>query len=145
MKIAILIIFSLILAGCASTSSVQFSPSQDYAVSVRSNLFDAVRIDNNDITLFNDGKALGFTRVEPIPSDAPSTSEFINTLKSASESESVETQTLGRYPGFTGFSAEVRNYQTGYLINEENPSSILIFSFPEDTFEDVARTISSGI
>jgi hypothetical protein len=145
MKIAILIIFSLILAGCASTSSVQFSPSQDYAVSVRSNLFDAVRIDNNDITLFNDGKALGFIRVEPIPSDAPSTSEFINTLKSASESESVETQTLGRYPGFTGFSAEVRNYQTGYLINEENPSSILIFSFPEDTFEDVARTISSGI
>jgi len=83
--------------------------------------------------------------VEPIPSDAPSTSEFINTLKSASESESVETQTLGRYPGFTGFSAEVRNYQTGYLINEENPSSILIFSFPEGTFEDVARTISSGI
>jgi hypothetical protein len=145
MKIAILIIFSLILAGCASTSSVQFSPSQDYAVSVRSNLFDAVRIDNNDITLFNDGKALGFIRVEPIPSDAPSTSEFINTLKSASESESVETQTLGRYPGFTGFSAEVRNYQTGYLINEENPSSILIFSFPEGTFEDVARTISSGI
>lgn len=145
MKITLSIIFSLILTGCASTSSVQFSPSQDYAVSVRSNLFDAVRIDKNDITLFNDGKALGFIRVEPIPSDAPSTSEFINTLKSASESESVETQTLGIYPGFKGFSAEVRNYQTGYLINEENPSSILIFSFPEGTFEDVANTISSGI
>ncbi|MCL7942566.1 hypothetical protein [Marinobacter sp. ATCH36] len=145
MKIAVSIIFSLILAGCASTSSVQFSPSQDYAISVRSNLFDAVRIDNNDITLFNNGKALGFIRVEPIPSDAPSTSEFINTLKSASESESVETQTLELYPGFTGFSAAVRNYQTGYLINEENPSSILIFSFPEGTFEDVAKTISSGI
>ena len=145
MKLPGSLIVALFLTGCASTQSISFSPSQDYAVSVSSNLFDAVRIDNNDITLFNDGKALGFIRVEPIPSDAPSTSEFINILKSASESESVETQTLGIYPGFTGFSAEVRNYKTGYLINAENPSSVLIFSFPEDTFEDVTKTISSGI
>ncbi|KPP96922.1 hypothetical protein [Marinobacter sp. HL-58] len=145
MKLPGSLIVALFLTGCASTQLIPFSPSQDYAVSVSSNLFDAVRIDNNDITLFNDGKALGFIRVKPIPSDAPSTSEFINTLKSASGAESVETQTPGIYPGFTGFSAEVRNYQTGYLIKEENPSSILIFSFPEGTFEDVAKTISSGI
>ncbi|WP_303288066.1 hypothetical protein [Marinobacter sp. SS8-8] len=145
MKFIISIIFALILTGCASTSSVQFSPSQDYAVSVQSNLFDAVRIANNDITLFNDGKALGFIRLEPIPSDAPSISEFINTLRLVSESESVETEALGLYPGFQGFSAKVRGYQTGYLINGENPSSILIFSFPEGTFENVAKTISSGI
>lgn len=145
MKFAVSIVFALILTGCASTSSVQFSPSQGYAVSVQSKLFDAVRIDNNDITLFNDGKALGFIRVEPIPSDAPSTSEFINTIRSASESESVETQALGLYPGFKGFSAKVRGYQTGYFVNEENPSSMLIFSFPGGTFENVAKTISSGI
>lgn len=145
MRFAVSIIFALILSGCASTSSVQFSPSQDYAVSVQSSLFDAVRVVKNDITLFNDGKALGFIRVEPIPSDAPSTSELINTLRSASDSESVETEALELYPGFKGFSAKVRGYQTGYLINEENPSSMLIFSFPEGYFESVAKTISSGI
>ncbi len=145
MKFTLLMIFSMILTGCASTSSVKFSPSQNYAVSVQSNLFDAVRIANNDISLFNDGKALGFIRVEPIPADAPSTSEFINTLRSASKSESVETQALGLYPGFKGFSAKVRGYETGYFIDEENSSSMLILSFPEDTFEKVAKTISSGI
>ncbi|WP_150911975.1 hypothetical protein [Marinobacter halotolerans] len=145
MRFALLIIFSLILTGCASTSSVKFSPSENYAVSVQSNLFDAVRVANNDITLFSDGKALGFIRVETVPADAPSTSEFINTLRSASESESVETQALGLYPGFEGFSAKVRGYETGYFIDEENPSSMLIFSFPDDTFEKVAKTISSGI
>ncbi|WP_372994786.1 hypothetical protein [Marinobacter sp.] len=145
MRFAVSIIFALILSGCASTSSVQFSPSQHYAISVQSNLFDAVRIVKNDITLFNDGKALGFIRIEPIPSDAPSTSELINTLRSASDSESVETEALELYPGFKGFSAKVRGYQTGYLINEKNPSSMLIFSFPEGYFESVAKTISSGI
>jgi hypothetical protein len=83
--------------------------------------------------------------VETVPADAPSTSEFINTLRSASESESVETQLLGRYPGFKGFSAKVRGYETGYFLDEENPSSMLISSFPDDTFEEVAKTISSGI
>lgn len=145
MKFALLIIFSLILTGCASTTSVEFSPSENYAVSVPSNLFDAVRVANNDITLFNDGKALGFIRVETVPADVPSTSEFINTLRSASETESVETQLLGLYPGFKGFSAKVRGYETGYFIDEENPGSMLIFSFPDDTFEKVAKTISSGI
>ena len=66
MKLPGSLIVALFLTGCASTQSISFSPSQDYAVSVSSNLFDAVRIDNNDITLFNDGKALGFIRVEPV-------------------------------------------------------------------------------
>lgn len=145
MKFAVSIVFALILTGCSSTPSVQFSPSQDYAVSVQSNLFDAVRIADNDITLFNDGKALGFIRLEPISADVQSTSEFIDSLKSASASESTEIQVLGLKSGFKGFSAKVREYQTGYIINEENPDSLLIFSFPEGIFEKVAKTISPGI
>ncbi|MEX2473646.1 hypothetical protein [Marinobacter sp.] len=145
MKVIASIVLALILAGCASTQSIQFSPSQDYAVSVRAELFDAVRIDNNDITLFNEGKALGFIRVEPVPADAPPTSEFLSTLKSASESDTVQTKTLEVSPGFNGFSAKVGDYQTGYLINEQDPDVILILSFPEGTFEEVTDTISSGI
>lgn len=47
--------------------------------------------------------------------------------------------------GFTGFTAAYRNYVTGYLLSVENPDSILIVSFPENEFDDIVKTISTGI
>ena len=139
------VILILILSGCASTQPISFSPSQDYAVSVQSSLFDAVRIDENDTSLFRNGKAIGFIRVEPVPEDVASTSDFLSKLRSDSESETVETKSLSFSSGFRGFSAKYRNYLTGYLFSAENPDSILVFSFPEDEFDQIAETVSPGI
>jgi len=145
MKIIGSIILVLILSGCASTQSISFSPSQGYAVSVQSSLFDAVRIDENDTSFFRNGKAIGFIRVEPIPESISSTSNYLSKLRSDSESEAVKTKPLSFSSGFTGFAAKYRNYLTGYLFSEEHPDSILIFSFPEDEFDQIAETISPGI
>lgn len=145
MKIIVTVILALILSGCASTQSISFSPSQDYAVSVQSSLFDAVRIDENDTSFFRNGKAIGFIRVEPIPKSVSSTSSFLSKLRSDSESEAVKTKPLSFSSGFTGFSAKYRNYLTGYLFSEKHPDSILIFSFPEEEFDKIAGTISPGI
>lgn len=135
----------LILSGCASGQLISFSPSQDYAVSIQSSLFDAVRTDENDTSLFRNGKIIGFIRIEPVPKDVSSISNFINKLRTNSESEVVETRPLNFSSGFTGFSAKYQNYLTGYLFSEENPNSILILSFPEAEFDKIARTISPGI
>lgn len=145
MKFFVLVVLAFALSGCASTQSVSFSPSEDYAVSIPSELFDAVRIEKNDITLLSDGKSIGYLRVEPVPTDVDSTSEFLKTLRSASESETVKTQALNASPGFSGFSAKVREYLTGYLVNDDNPDTILIISFPEGQFDDITSTVSSGI
>lgn len=145
MKLLGSIVAALILTGCASTQSVSFSPSQEYAVSIQSELFDAVRSDKNDITLFSNGKAIGFIRTEPVPEDVTSTSGFLKTLRSASESETVKTRELNFPPGFTGFAAKYRKYLTGYLASNDNPDLILIISFPDDRFDEIAETISSGI
>jgi hypothetical protein len=145
MKVLASIVLAFALAGCASTQSVSFSPSKDYAVSIRSELFDAVRIDKNDVTLFRDGKAIGYLRVEPIPADVASSPDILKTLRSASESETVKTQALNVSSGFTGFSAKVREYLTGYLMNDDSPDTILIISFPEGEFDEISRTVSSGI
>lgn len=139
------VILALILSGCASTQPISFSPSQDYAVSVQSSLFDAVRIYENDTSFFRNGKAIGFIRVEPVPEDISSTSDFLSKLRSSSESETVETNSLSFSSGFRGFSAKYRNYLTGYLFSEEHPGSILIFSFPEEEFDKISGTISPGI
>ena len=144
MKVLVLIVLAFALAGCASTQSVSFSPSKNYAVSIQSELFD-VRIEKNDITLLSDGRAIGYLRVEPVPADVASTPEFLKTLRSASESETVKTQALNVSPGFTGFSAQFRDYLTGYLMNEESPDTILIISFPESEFDKITGTISPGI
>ena len=145
MKALASIVLAFALAGCASTQSVSFSPSKNYAVSIQSELFDAVRIEKNDITLLSDGRAIGYLRVEPVPADVASTPEFLKTLRSASESETVKTQALNVSPGFTGFSAQFRDYLTGYLMNEESPDTILIISFPESEFDKITGTISPGI
>lgn len=145
MKFFVSILLAFALSGCASTQSVSFSPSKDYAVSIRSELFDAVRIEKNDITLLSDGRAIGYLRVEPVPADIASTPEFLETLRSASESETVKTQALNVSPGFTGFSAQFREYLTGYLVNDDNPDTVLIISFPEGEFGEITDTISSGI
>ena len=145
MKVLASIVLAFALAGCASTQSVSFSPSKDYAVSIRSELFDAVRLDNKDITLFRDGKAFGYLRVEPIPADVASSPDILKTLRSASESDTVKTQALNVSSRFTGFSAKVREYLTGYLIHDDHPHTILIISFPEDQFDEISRTVSSGI
>ncbi len=142
MKALASIVLAFALAGCASTQSVSFSPSKDYAVSIRSELFDAIRIDKNDITLFSDGKAIGYLRVEPIPADVASSPDILKTLRSASESETVKTQALNVSPGFTGFSAQFRDYLTGYLMNEESPDTILIIRFPDSEFDTLTGTIS---
>jgi hypothetical protein len=47
--------------------------------------------------------------------------------------------------GFSGFSAKNREYLTGYLLRDNNPDSILVISFPEDEFDEIAATISPGI
>ncbi|WP_144821078.1 hypothetical protein [Marinobacter piscensis] len=133
------------LSGCASTKSISLSPSQEYAVSVQSSLFDTLRIDSNETSLFRNGKFIGFIRVEPVPREIPSTSDFLSKLRSDSESETVETNSLSFSSGFKGFSAKYRNYLTGYLVNEEHPDSILIFSFPEEEFDKIAGSISPGI
>ena len=145
MKALASIVLAFALAGCASTQSVSFSPSKDYAVSIRSELFDAIRIDKNDITLFSDGKAIGYLRVEPIPADVASSPDILKTLRSASESETVKTQALNVSPGFAEVSAQVRDYLTGYLLNEESPDTILIISFPDSVFDKITGTISPGI
>jgi len=145
MKLLGSIIVALTLTGCVSTQSISLSLSQDYSVSIRSELFDAVRIEKNDITLLSEGRAIGYLRVEPVPADVASTPEFLKTLRSASESETVKTQALNVSPGFTGFSAQFRDYLTGYLMNEEIPDTILIISFPEGEFGKITGTISPGI
>lgn len=145
MKLIATVILILVLSGCASTQPISFSPNQDYAVSVQSSLFDAVRIDENETSLFHNGKAVGFIRVEPVPEDIASTPDFLSQLRSDSESEMVKTQPLSFPSGFRGFSAKFRNYLTGYLFSEESPDSIIIFSFPEDTFDEIAKTVSPGI
>ncbi|MDN6319181.1 MAG: hypothetical protein L0J77_05420 [Marinobacter sp.] len=145
MKLITIVILILILSGCASTQPISFSPSQDYAVSVQSSLFDAVRIDENETSLFHNGKAVGFIRVEPVPEDVTSTSDFLSQLRADSESEIVKTKPLSFPSGFRGFAAKFRNYPTGYLFSEESPDSIIIFSFPEDIFDEIARSVSPGI
>jgi hypothetical protein len=145
MKLIAPIVLTIILTGCTSAQPTLFSPSRDYAVSIQSELFDAVRIDKNDITLFSDGKAIGYLRVEPIPADVASSPDILKTLRSASESDTVKTQALNVSSGFTGFSAKVREYLTGYLIHDDHPDTILIISFPEGQFDEISRTVSSGI
>jgi hypothetical protein len=138
-------ILALVLTGCASTHFVSFSPSPDYAVSVQAALFDAVRTDTNDATLFRNGKTIGFIKIEPVPTGAISASEFLETLESATESENLSTRPLNMSSGFSGFSAKNREYLTGYLLRDNNPYSILVISFPEDEFDEIAATISPGI
>jgi hypothetical protein len=145
MKLLGSVIFVLILTGCASTHSVSFSPSQEYAVAVQSTWFDAVRTDNNDTTLFSEGQAIGFIRIEPIPSDFDSPKDFLETLRSASESDTVTTRPLNVSKGFNGFSAKNQNYLTGYLATDNKTDEILVLSFPEGKFEKIAETVSSGI
>lgn len=145
MKVFGSIILALIVAGCASTQSISFSPSQDYSVAVQSALFDAVRMDVNDTTLFRDGKAIGFIRIEPVPTDVASTTDFLEMLRAASESETVRTSPLNLSNGFTGFGVKNQDYITGYLATDDNTDAILIISFTEDKFEEIAESISSGI
>lgn len=145
MKLLGLIIVALILTGCASTRSISFSPSQDYAVTVESALFDSVRTEPNDTTLFNEGKAIGFIRTEPVPTDVASTEAFLETLRKASESETVKTRPLHFSGKFTGFAVINRDYFTGYLATKEDANTILVISFPEDEFDEIAESISSGI
>ena len=145
MKLIATVILISILSGCASTQPISFSPSPDYAVSVQSSLFDAVRIDKNDTSLFRNGKAIGFIRVEPVPTNVSSTSDFLSELRSSSESGAVKTRPLSFPSGFTGFVVKYRNYLTGYLFSEESPDAILILSFPEGEFDQISETISHGI
>lgn len=145
MKLLGSIIFALIFTGCASTHSVSFSPSQEYVVAIQSTWFDAVRTDNNDTTLFREGKAIGFIRIEPIPSDFDSPKDFLETLRSASESETVKTRTLNVSKGFSGFSAKNQNHLTGYLATDNKTDKILVISFPEGKFSEIAETVSSSI
>jgi|SRR5690554_3908981 len=145
MKFIAIAILIFVLSGCASTKPISLSPSQDYAVSVQSSLFDTLRIDSNDTTLFRDGKFVGFIRVEPVPKEISSTPDFLSKLRSDSESKTFETNSLSFSSGFKGFSAKYRNYLTGYLFNEEHPDSILILSFPEEEFDKIAGSISTGI
>lgn len=104
-------------------------------------MFDGVRTDVNDITLFKDGKSIGFISVEPIPADLASTS-FLETLKAASASDIIE---LELSPGFNGFAVKKLNYMTGYVLAENQLDLVLVFSFAEDEFEQIAGTISPGI
>ncbi|MCL1477950.1 hypothetical protein MIH18_11620 [Marinobacter sp. M3C] len=145
MKFIGIVVFALILSGCASSKPISFSPNKEYSVSVQSSVFDTVRIDNNDTTLFLDGKSIGFIRVEPVPEGASSAADFLNALRSSSESDTVTTKSLSFPAGFSGFAAKNRNYLTGYLFNERNSGSVLIFSFPEDEFDQIAETVSRGI
>lgn len=145
MKLLGSIIVALILTGCASTQSISFSPSQDYAVTVESALFDSVRTEPNDTTLFDEGKALGFIRTEQVPTDVASTTAFLKTLRKASESETVKARPLNFSDGFTGFSVKNRDYVTGYLATKDDASTILVISFPEEEFDEIAESISSGI
>lgn len=145
MKFIAIALLIFALSGCASTKSISLSPSQDYAVSVQSSLFDTLRIDSNETTLFSDGKFIGFIRVEPVPAEISSVPDFLNKLRSDSQSETVDTNSLHFSSGFKGFSTKYRNYLTGYLVNVEDPDSILIFSFPEEEFDKIAGSISPGI
>ncbi|MBR9872341.1 MAG: hypothetical protein GYB26_14495 [Gammaproteobacteria bacterium] len=140
-----IVILTFALSSCALTKPISLSPSQDYAVSVQSSLFDTLRIDSNETSLFSDGKFIGFIRVEPVPKAISSVPDFLSKLRSNSESETVETNSLNFSSGFKGFSAKYRNYLTGYLVNDEQPDSILIFSFPEEEFDKIAGSISPGI
>lgn len=145
MKLIGIIILALAISGCTSTQSISFSPSQEYSVSIESSLFNAVRNDENDITLFQNGKAAGFVRTEPVPENVNSAREFLKALQAATESNVVHTKQLSTPAGFTGFSVANRNYLTGYLMSEGNPESILIISFPEDDFDEIVETVSAGI
>ncbi|MDS1308831.1 MULTISPECIES: hypothetical protein [Marinobacter] len=145
MKLISTVILLLLLSGCSSVQLVSFSPSQDYSVSVGSSLFDTVRIDANDISLFSKGKAIGFIRIEPVPKGSESAEAFLNELKLSSESASTNTTPLNLPSGFTGYAAKNRNYVTGYLFSETHSDSILIFSFPEGDFDEIVKTVSAGI
>ncbi|MDY6798839.1 MAG: hypothetical protein SVX28_08890 [Pseudomonadota bacterium] len=135
-----------LLTGCTFNHSINFTPSQEYAISVRAELFDTVRIiDNNDITLFRNDKALGFMRVETLPPDIASSPAPIETLRSASKVGSVPIRNINTPEGYQGFSAQVGDHLTGYVLKKANPQTVLIVSFPEELFEDVINTISAGI
>lgn len=144
-KRQLLTVCLMFITGCTSTQSISFSPSEAYSVSIEKQHIDAVRSDTNDVTIFQNDKAIGFLRIEPVPDDVPSASEFLDTLRSVTEANGVKTGTMSLPTGFTGFSARNSDYPTGYLIHDDNAKSILVISFPEDIFDRVAGTVSSGI
>jgi hypothetical protein len=135
----------LAISGCTSPQTISFSPAQDYAISIDKEHIDAVRSDTNDITIFRDDKAIGFLRIEPVPEDIPSASRFLEILRSATEADGVKTETINLPTGFKGFSAHRTAYPTGYLMRNDNAESILVISFPQDMFDKITQTISSGI
>jgi hypothetical protein len=145
MNIIVTLLLALVLTGCTSTQSISFSPSADYAISIDKKHIDAVRSDTNDVTIFQDGTAIGFLRIEPVPEDLPSASEFLDTLRSITDKNGVKTETMQLPAGFSGFAARNPGHPTGYLTHDDNAESILVISFPDAMFDKVAGTVSKGI
>ena len=145
MKTIATILLALVFTGCTSTQSISFSPNVNYAVSIDKKYIDAVRSDTNDITIFQNGTAIGFLRIEPVPEDLPSASEFLDTIRSVTDKNGVKTETMRLPTGFSGFAARNLGHPTGYVTHDENADSILVISFPDAMFDKIAGTVSPGI
>ncbi|MBC7191533.1 hypothetical protein [Marinobacter sp.] len=145
MKIIVTLLLALVFTGCTSTQSISFSPNVNYAVSIEKKHIDAVRSDTNDVTIFQNETAVGFLRIEPVPDDASSASEFLDTLRSITDKNGVKTESMQLPTGFSGFAARNPGHPTGYVTHDENADSILVISFPDALFDKIAGTVSPGI